>query len=290
MSFPGAEVTRSLYSSLYKAGQIVINQDTRIIDSNELMKKKFSMNNGGSPLQEREPEDGFYEGLSAEELDALTSEETIIKGNASEELNAVKEELEQAKAELSEIQQEARVMIEEAHAEAEALKIRAAEEAKAKGYQEGYQQGMSEVSAMKAECQAMERQLEQEYSRRMEELEPLFVENLTQIYEHIFKVDLSDYSQLVITLLSDAMRKVESTGNIIVHVAKKDYGAVSKAKSEMLEMTGLLAERLDIVPDMTLAPSQCMIETQGGVYDCSLDTELTELTKKLTLLSYKGGK
>lgn len=290
MSFPGAEVTRSLYSSLYKAGQIVINQDTRIIDSNELMKKKFPMNNGGSPLQEREPEDGFYEGLSVEELDALTSEETIIKGNASEELNAVKEELEQAKAELSEIQQEARVMIEEAHAEAEALKIRAAEEAKAKGYQEGYQQGMSEVSAMKAECQAMERQLEQEYSRRMEELEPLFVENLTQIYEHIFKVDLSDYSQLVITLLSDAMRKVESTGNIIVHVAKKDYGAVSKAKSEMLEMTGLLAERLDIVPDMTLAPSQCMIETQGGVYDCSLDTELTELTKKLTLLSYKGGK
>ena len=280
-----------MYSSLYKAGQIVINQDTRIIDSNELIKKKFPINtHEASPLKEREPEDGFYEGLSVEELDALTSEETIIKGNASEELNAVKEELEQAKTELSEIQQEARAVIEEAHAEAEALKIKAAEEAKAKGYQEGYQQGMSEVSAMKAECQAMERQLEQEYSRRMEELEPLFVENLTQIYEHIFKMDLSDYSQLVITLLSKKKKKVESTGNIIIHVAKKNYAAVSKAKPEMLEMTGLLAERLDIVPDMTLAPSQCMIETQGGVYDCSLDTELTELTKKLTLLSYKGGK
>ena len=171
-----------MYSSLYKAGQIVINQDTRIIDSNELIKKKFPINtHEASPLKEREPEDGCYEGLSVEELDALTSEETIIKGNASEELNAVKEELEQAKTELSEIQQEARAVIEEAHAEAEALKIKAAEEAKAKGYQEGYQQGMSEVSAMKAECQAMERQLEQEYSRRMEELEPLFVENLTQI-------------------------------------------------------------------------------------------------------------
>lgn len=285
-------MTRSLYSNLYKAGQVVINQDTRIIDSNELMKKKLqqSFREAAVPLQEGEAEEGFQEGLSAEELDALTSENPVIKGNAAEELDAVKEELERAKAELSEIQRQAQQVTEDARAEAEALKVRAAEEGKATGYQEGYRQGMSEVSALKEECHAKERQLEQEYSQRMNELEPLFVENLTQIYEHIFKVDLSDYSQLVITLLSDAMQKMDSTGNIIVHVAKKQYAAVSEAKKDLLERSGLLAERLDIVPDMTLASSQCMIETQGGVYDCSLDTELTELTKKLTLLSYKGGK
>ena len=38
---------------------------------------------------------------------------------------------------------------------------------------------------------------------------------------------------------------------------------------------------------MTLSESQCMIETEAGVYDCSLETELKELCKKLRILSYK---
>ena len=64
---------------------------------------------------------------------------------------------------------------------------------------------------------------------------------------------------------------------------------MSEAREEILEKTGMLAERVDIIPDMTLVPSQCMIETEGGIYDCSLGTELKELTRKLMLLSFKGG-
>lgn len=284
-----------MYSNLYKAGQVIVNGDTRIIDSNELMKKKLKNVPQMAENQPKETEmtDGFVEGLSAEELDALTSAdggEAVIKNTIAEELNEARAELEQAKAELSDVQQQAQQILEDAQGEAEALKIRVLEEARAQGYQEGYKQGMDEVSALKEECYAKEKQLEQEYAQAISELEPQFVENLTQIYEHIFRVDLSGYHQLVITLLTDAMQKMETTGNIIVHVAKENYAAVNGAKAELLEKTGLLADRIDIVPDMTLAASQCMIETEGGVYDCSLETELVELTRKLTLLSYKGGK
>lgn len=284
-----------MYSNLYKAGQVVVNGDARIIDSNELMKKKFQnvIHAVENYSQEEQPEEGFMEGLSAQELDALTDENggrSLIKSTAAQELDAVRAEIEQAKAELSDVQQQAQQILDHAQAEAAALKAKTLEEAKAQGYREGYKQAMDEVGVLKEECRAREEQLEQEYSQAINELEPQFVENLTQIYEHIFKVDLSGYQQLVITLLTDAMQKIESAGNIIVHVAKENYVAVSEAKAELLEKTGLLAERMDIVPDMTLAPSQCMIETEGGVYDCSLETELEELTKKLTLLSYKGGK
>lgn len=148
---------------------------------------------------------------------------------------------------------------------------------------------MNEFQALKDECLAKEEQLEAEYTRKIKELEPEFVDNLTKIYEHIFNVDLSEYHPLVVTLLTDAMQKVDSSGNIIVHVAKENYAAVSEAREEILEKTGMLAERVDIIPDMTMSPSQCMIETEGGIYDCSLGTELKELTRKLMLLSYKGG-
>lgn len=296
LSFPEAEVTRSLYNNLYKAGWVVVNDDARIIDTNKLVEQKLqkAAKSGIYHVQESEDgeKEGFNEGISAEAVDALLdpdNEGAALKGASAEELERVKQELEEAKAELSRVQDEARHLMDKTQAEIEAMRIRTQKEAEEKGYQDGYRQGMNEVQALRDECLSREEQLEAEYSRRIRELEPEFVENLTRIYEHIFKVDLSEYHQLVVTLLTDAMQKADASGNIIVHVAREDYGTVSEAKEEILERTGTMAERLDIIPDMTLAPSQCMIETEGGIYDCSLGTELSELTRKLMLLSYKGG-
>lgn len=296
MSFPEAEVTKSLFNNLYKAGWVVVNDDARVIDTNKLVEQKLqeAAKSGNYHVQESEDEgkDGFYGGISAEAVDSLLdpdSEGAILKSASAEELERIKVELEEAKAELSRVQDEAQHLMDKTQAEIEALKIRTLKEAQEQGYQEGYRQGMNEVQVLKDECHAREEQLETEYNRKIRELEPEFVENLTRIYEHIFKVDLSEYHQLVVTLLTDAMQKADASGNIIVHVAREDYGTVSEAKEEILEKTGTLAERLDIIPDMTLAASQCMIETEGGIYDCSLGTELSELTKKLMLLSYKGG-
>ena len=44
---------------------------------------------------------------------------------------------------------------------------------------------------------------------------------------------------------------------------------------------------MELVEDMTLSRSQCFIETENGIYDCSLDTQLSELKRKLKLLSYE---
>lgn len=43
---------------------------------------------------------------------------------------------------------------------------------------------------------------------------------------------------------------------------------------------------LEVVEDITLHKNECMIETDGGVFDCGLGTQLDELTKRLKLLSF----
>ena len=43
---------------------------------------------------------------------------------------------------------------------------------------------------------------------------------------------------------------------------------------------------LEIVEDVSLGENDCMIETEGGIFDCGLGTELSELAQKLKLLSY----
>ena len=47
---------------------------------------------------------------------------------------------------------------------------------------------------------------------------------------------------------------------------------------------------LEFVEDRTLGKNECLIETPDGIYDCSLSVQLSELKRKLLLLSYSGAK
>lgn len=290
MSFPEVEVTRSLSSNLYKAGWFVVDESTRVIDANKLMESRMKQAaertvHENKPLQE---DDGFSAGLDAETVDALLAPEGGQSVEASMEKKLqLDRELEEARAELASVKAEADRMLQDASAQIEEMRINALEEAKSQGYQDGYAEGMNQVEGLKEEYISKKQALEADYHQRIEELEPEFIKNLTEIYEHIFKVDLSTYSQLVSTLLIDAMQKMDSAHHYIVHVSRQDYPQVYEDRERILEETGTLADRLEIISDMTLSDSQCMIETEDGIYDCSLGTELEELKRKLKLLSYR---
>lgn len=281
-------------SNLYKSGWVVMNEDVRVIDVNDLIKKRLqesaSARSSDSGFSPRGENGGFSSGLEAEKIDALLdpdSEGTVLKNNALEELEAVNQELEAARGELEQVKEETGRMLTEANVQIEQMRKNALEEAKAQGYREGFDKGLAEARAEKNVYLNRQAQLEEEYRQKIEELEPEFIETLTGIYEHIFKVDLSTYHDLVVHLLVDAMQKTDSARHYIVHVSKQDYPAVSGAKERILEETGTLPANLEIISDMTLSVSQCMIETEDGIYDCSLGTELEELRRKLMLLTYK---
>ena len=44
---------------------------------------------------------------------------------------------------------------------------------------------------------------------------------------------------------------------------------------------------MEIIEDVSLHKNECLIETEGGIFDCGLGTQLSELTRKLKLLSYE---
>ena len=280
-------------NNLYKAGWVVVGDSTRVIDSNEQMKSRLEEAEAqGYQRREAAAEDSdeFTSGLNAAMVDALLSpdgQSAIVKAGQQQAQEDINEELEAARAELAQIKEEAENMLEQANAQIEVMRRNAMEEAREQGFQEGYQRGMENVQDMERACHARREELEAEYQQKIEELEPEFIDALTSIYEHIFKVDLSDYRQIVINLLIDALQKTSSASSYIIHVSKKDYPQVMREKKRILEEAGTSTENLEIISDMTLSESQCMIETEAGVYDCSLETELKELGRKLRLLSYK---
>ena len=281
-------------SNLYKAGFIHLGESARVIDMNEILEQRLKEE---AERRSRRPEreltaaqDGFTEGLDAEKVDVLLEPdaEAASTQNASiQEQEQLNREIEAARNELAGLQAQIEQEKEQAQLEIEQMKAKTFEEANEQGYQEGYRKGMDSVQELQKQYEAERLQQEQEYQKRLQEMEPMMVDTLCDVYSHIFKVEAKEHKELVLKLLQDTLLKVDSTGSIIIHVAKEDYAYVQEQKAALLEEAGMQSGSVEIVSDATLARAQCMIETEGGVYDCSLDTELAELKRRLMLLAYQ---
>lgn len=283
-----------MFSNLYKAGFVHLGEDARVIDMNAILEKRLKEE---AERRSRRPEhelvaaqDGFTEGLNAEKVDVLLEPDVEVASqqNASiQEQEQLKQEIEKARNELAGLQAQIEQEKEQAQLEIDQMKAKAFEEANEQGYQEGYRKGLDSVQELQKQCEDERLQQEQEYQKKLEEMEPLMVDTLCDVYSHIFKVEAKEHKELVLKLLQDTLLKVDGTGSIIVHVAKEDYAYVQEQKGALLEEAGMQSGSVEIVSDAALARAQCMIETEGGVYDCSLDTELAELKRRLMLLAYQ---
>ena len=284
-----------MHNNLLKSGNVIKNDDARVIDSNDKVAERLKV------LAERmqnESEGDFYDEFNAG-LDAVQVEQLLgdpdnaigQDGTPDFDTAAFDQMLEEAKTQaegiLAAAREGAEGIIRDAETKAEQIKSKALADGHDEGYNSGYSEGMEVGRAAEQRCAERESELEAYYARKIEELEPAFVDKLTDIYEHVFMLDLSDKKELIHYLITDAMRNIEGGKSFLVHVSKEDYEYVNEHREEL--MTGLpQSSTLEVIEDMTLAQSQCYIEADSGIFDCGLGTELKLLKKELTLLSYRA--
>lgn len=304
--------------NLLKAAWNTINeQEVKIIDSNAMLEKRIKEASAALDVHTTEEipmdmEDGMDEFTVAN----LLGDAEVIEGvgmaeeTVGETENSPAEEIKKAysgiikaapvytgpsheeiareiEEKYKEAELEAARIIAEAEERAESIRNAAHEQGKKTGYDEGYASGLAQMVEKEQELEVKKRQLEEQYRKTIEELEPQFVDALTGIYEHIFNVDLKDYREIIVHLIAGTVRKIEDTRDFIVHVSKEDYPYVSMQKKIIQASVTAPNSSVEIIEDLTLTKSECMIETGGGIFDCGLGTELKELTSKLKILSYE---
>ncbi len=203
-----------------------------------------------------------------------------------------KEEMEQAEQRLLEKTAETEAECEQKLAAANEEADRIRRDAKADGYQEGYeeahQKAMEELDAGKKSLEQEREQLKREYDDMVQELEPQFAKTFCDLYRHIFHVDFSNYQDIVTQLILSTFQGIDSGKNFIVHVSKADYERVNEQKKRLQEVI-VNNGSIEVIEDYTLKETECLIETEGGIIDCSLDTQLEQLEKEIKLLAYKRG-
>ena len=272
----------------------MLQGEKRVIDSNDLITKRIEELAEKMRLPENQ---GFEPGLRAESVDTLlqedndngeeTAKSSVIKADTGAEAGgALAKAREEAELVVNKAKEEAEALKKEALVQAEKEKNAVLEQARAQGYEEGQNKAGAENARLEQEWKNKSRDLEASYQKKLDELEPQFIDTITGIYEHIFHVDLQGYREVLVYLISATMWKIEDNRNFIIHVSKEDYPYVSMEKKQLLSGMSAANSDVEIVEDLTLSKNQCLIETEGGIFDCGVGTQLTELGQKLKLLSY----
>ena len=166
---------------------------------------------------------------------------------------------------------EANALLEDARSRAEKT-LKDAEDAyqekRAEGYRDGLEEGKLEHS---------EKMLETILSsvEFIEGIEDTLVQIVNQSVRKI--IGDMDSNERIVALVRNALNTVRGQQRVTVRVSPADEPAVSKAFAMMTASTPGSASFLTILADARLQRDSCILESELGVVDASLETQLKAL-------------
>lgn len=273
--------------------------DKRVIDYNDIISEKLKQIRK-SIGEEKISEDGFHAGLNPIDVnEVLTGDEQIVgdesynhEGAYEEEISLSSEEvLAEAQAEADDIinraGQDANAIIERAKEEAEMIRNQAREDGYAEGKAMAEEEVQTYISQANEELKAQESQLINEYRKKEEELEPALVETILNIFSEITRAVSVDKKDMILALVNNVMSGGDACRNYIIKACNEDAAFLRDNKDKIVNSVRNDIH-IEIVADPTMKKNECLIDTDTGVYDCSLDIQLENLVNDIRILSCTG--
>lgn len=291
-----------LLSNLIKSGFIAFSQNDKLvidanqnkiiqaIDSSIQTKENESME---EVLADAMIRDAELEGVDfGDDVLTLDTAQLPNLGALNPDLNQVTSEV------LSSARQEAEDIVNGAHDEAEQLRANAYDEAEQirqnahdEGYETGYQEGIAtanqELALQKEELEKQRQSLQEEFEAfhddLIQETEHKMVEILCQMIQSVTGVVIENQKDVLLYMINNAMQDQDNSKHFVIKLSPMDYPVVNERK---MEIYGAFNPNIDIelFEDAKLSGYQCLIETDNGMIDLSLDVQLDNLLTALKLM------
>lgn len=179
---------------------------------------------------------------------------------------------------------EAQSIMDKAKEEADALFLHTRDEAVQQGYTDGLNKAREENEAKQQSLDQRAQTLEDNYRQKEESMEKEVLEAVLSVVSKAFMIEYSDDEELLLKLVDDCINHAESAKELLIRANDRNYAQLTSKRDEITEKVGE-GVSIEFAKDPLLTDSQCMIETDGGVYDVSIDTELNNLIKRIRLLA-----
>lgn len=161
---------------------------------------------------------------------------------------------------------------------AAAQRVAKMEEAARQAYEEqrvkGYEDGQEDCRAEYAEKMLEVAMQSVEY---IERLEQTIVKVVTEAVERV--IGEIDADERIVRIVRTALNAVRNQQRVVVRVAPADEKAVAEALAPMLAGGPGGSSFLNVIMDPRLPPGSCILESELGVLDASLDTQLKALAR-----------
>ena len=244
-------------------------------------------------------EDGFVPGLDAEEIDMSEYESGEYpegeEGGYYEDDGGEMPAPAAPEMDMTAYREMADEIINEANEEAAAIKAAATAEAiqmkndaKSQGFSEGMAQATAQVeaedAARRAALEEEKASLEAEYRSKLDEMEPQVVSVVADIFEKVFSIQFGGKRDIILNLVRNAVDSIENSKEFLIKVPKENLQFIMEHKEELQDKVGQYVS-IEIISDGELTDNQCIIETDSGVFDCSLDIQLDNLVRDIKSLS-----
>lgn len=166
-----------------------------------------------------------------------------------------------------------RNLISRAREEANAIR-----EASAK---EGYNEGLA---AAKEDIQYLKDAMSEFYNAKQfvyDSIAPDLLEISVDIAKKIIKKELSENSEILLENIKEILAGLsKEESKIVLKVSPSQVDMLKQEMPEAVKMAGLEA-RVLIVPDENTMEGGCMVTTDNGVIDATIETQLSIITKAL---------
>jgi len=166
---------------------------------------------------------------------------------------------------IMEANRQARAIVENAEREAQAAIAAAREKGEAEGH------------ASAQELMALSERLQHQLSANLEQ-EAL--ETAVAACKKLIELELKNRPRTVVDVVTRALGSAKHQREIFVRANPKDAVLLRESKRQLLDSLSR-ARDLDIREDIALTEGGCMIETEIGIIDARIETQLTTLTERL---------
>lgn len=179
-------------------------------------------------------------------------------------------------------------IIADANEEAEAIREAARQEGYNAGLEEGNMEAMRRADVYLQDIQTQQdKQLEAE-KQKLEELyeenQKALVDLSAQLIAKMTGILVDDYEPVMLYMINSAIAEADSSGKFVIKVSEDNYGYISDNKDRILGAMNPNIE-LEIFGDIKLDGRQCIIETDNGIIDLSMDVQVKNLITAMKLLS-----
>lgn len=198
--------------------------------------------------------------------------------------------------EMNQARQEAAAVLELARAEADQLKVQMQhelEQIRESAFQEGYNQGVEEgfqaglnhfVSEMEKFIHNLDREVERAQlvlDHQVQGMGMGVIGLSTQIAEKIIQRQVQLEPELIIEQIETILREMSRVKSLAIRIHPSELDLVKAQEERFLALTQGI-EKIQFVIDHSLEPGGCIVETDSGGVDATIETQLNRIQELLS--------